>query len=118
MAVAAAIAGNTLEWFDFTVYGLFSIYIAKAFFPAGSRSIWHVPHRVRKLAVCRHSMPRPLGTVLRAWNKFAETLVRLWPTAGKRVRVTAPARAARASRPRSSGEAGICAVIDKPAGHP
>jgi MHS family proline/betaine transporter-like MFS transporter len=36
MAVAAAIAGNTLEWFDFTVYGLFSIYIAKAFFPAGS----------------------------------------------------------------------------------
>ena len=37
-----------------------------AFFPAGSRSIWHVPHRVRKLAVCRHSMPRPLGTMLRA----------------------------------------------------
>jgi uncharacterized cupin superfamily protein len=55
-----------------------------AFFPAGSRSIWHVPHRVRKLAVCRHSMPRPLGTVLRAWNKFVETLVRLSPTAGKR----------------------------------
>jgi MHS family proline/betaine transporter-like MFS transporter len=36
LAVAAAIAGNTLEWFDFTVYGLFSIYIAKAFFPADS----------------------------------------------------------------------------------
>jgi MHS family proline/betaine transporter-like MFS transporter len=35
-AVAAAIAGNALEWFDFTVYGLFSIYIAKAFFPVGS----------------------------------------------------------------------------------
>ena len=34
MAVIAAIAGNALEWFDFTVYGLFSIYIAKAFFPA------------------------------------------------------------------------------------
>ncbi|HTJ63860.1 MAG TPA: MFS transporter, partial [Alphaproteobacteria bacterium] len=34
-AVAAAIVGNALEWFDFTVYGLFSIYIAKAFFPAG-----------------------------------------------------------------------------------
>ena len=45
-----------------------------AFFPAGSRSIWHVPHRVRKLAVCRHSMPRPLGTVLRAWNKFVRVL--------------------------------------------
>jgi len=25
-----------------------------------------------------------LGTVLRAWNKFVETLVRLSPTAGKR----------------------------------
>jgi MHS family proline/betaine transporter-like MFS transporter len=36
VAIAAAIVGNTLEWFDFTVYGLFSIYIAKAFFPADS----------------------------------------------------------------------------------
>lgn len=36
LAVSAAIAGNMLEWFDFTVYGLFSIYIAKAFFPADS----------------------------------------------------------------------------------
>ena len=45
-----------------------------AFFPAGSRSIWHVPYRVRKLAVCRPSMPRPLGTMLRAWNKLIETV--------------------------------------------
>jgi MHS family proline/betaine transporter-like MFS transporter len=36
IAISAAIAGNALEWFDFTVYGLFSIYIAKAFFPADS----------------------------------------------------------------------------------
>jgi MHS family proline/betaine transporter-like MFS transporter len=36
IAISAAIAGNALEWFDFTVYGLFSIYIAKAFFPASS----------------------------------------------------------------------------------
>lgn len=42
-----------------------------AFFPAGSRSIWHVPVEVRKLAVCRHNMPRPFGTLLRAWNKLA-----------------------------------------------
>ncbi len=34
-AISAAIVGNALEWFDFTVYGLFSIYIAKAFFPSG-----------------------------------------------------------------------------------
>jgi hypothetical protein len=29
---------------------------------------------VRKLAVCRHSMPRPLGTMLRAWKKLIETV--------------------------------------------
>jgi len=44
------------------------------FFPAGSHSIWHVPHEVRKFAVCRHSMPRPLGTALRAWNKLVGIL--------------------------------------------
>jgi uncharacterized protein len=45
-----------------------------AFFPAGSRSTWHVPVEVRKLAFCRHSMPRPFGFVLRAWNKLAARL--------------------------------------------
>lgn len=45
-----------------------------AFFPAGSRSIWHVPVEVRKLAFCRHVMPRPLGTLLRAWNKLVDRL--------------------------------------------
>jgi uncharacterized cupin superfamily protein len=45
-----------------------------AFFPAGSRSTWHVPAEVRKLAVCRHNMPRPFGTLLRAWNKLAYRL--------------------------------------------
>jgi uncharacterized protein len=42
-----------------------------AFFPAGSRSTWRVPVEVRKLAVCRQSMPRPLGFALRAWNKIS-----------------------------------------------
>jgi uncharacterized cupin superfamily protein len=41
-----------------------------AFFPAGARSVWHVPHEVRKLAMCRHSMPRPLGFMVRAWNNL------------------------------------------------
>ncbi len=45
-----------------------------AFFPAGSRSIWHVPEEVRKLAVCRHSMPRPFGIMLRVWNKVVNRL--------------------------------------------
>jgi hypothetical protein len=44
------------------------------FFPAGSSSVWHVPNEVRKFAVCRHSMPRPCGLALRAWNKLIRTL--------------------------------------------
>jgi uncharacterized cupin superfamily protein len=40
------------------------------FFPAGTSSLWHVPVEVRKIAFCRHSMPRPFGTLLRAWNKL------------------------------------------------
>jgi uncharacterized protein len=41
-----------------------------AFFPAGSRSLWHVPVAVRKLAVCRHALPKPLGFMLRAWRRM------------------------------------------------
>jgi uncharacterized protein len=44
------------------------------FFPAGSHSTWYVPHEVRKFAVCRHSMPRPCGFALRAWNRLANLL--------------------------------------------
>lgn len=41
-----------------------------AFFPAGSSSTWRVPQSVRKLAVCRHALPQPLGLVLRVWRKL------------------------------------------------
>jgi hypothetical protein len=41
-----------------------------AFFPAGSRSIWHVPQYVLKLGVCRHRLSRPFGYALRAWHKL------------------------------------------------
>ena len=44
------------------------------FFPAGSTSIWHVPHYVRKFAICRQSMPVPAGLALRAWNKLVRIL--------------------------------------------
>jgi uncharacterized protein len=40
------------------------------FFPAGSVSHWQVTKEVRKFAVCRHSMPRPLGLALRVWNRL------------------------------------------------
>jgi uncharacterized cupin superfamily protein len=46
-----------------------------AFFPAGSRSIWRVTKEMRKLAVCRHSLPRPLGFLLRAWNKVVNRVI-------------------------------------------
>jgi uncharacterized cupin superfamily protein len=40
------------------------------FFPAGSVSTWYIPDHVRKLAVCRHSMPRVAGFALRVFNKI------------------------------------------------
>jgi uncharacterized protein len=42
------------------------------FYPAGSLSSWYVPHFIRKVAVCRHSMPRPCGLLLRAWNRLID----------------------------------------------
>jgi uncharacterized cupin superfamily protein len=45
-----------------------------AVFPAGSSSTWHVTQEVKKLAICRHSMPRPLGFAVRVWNKLAAIL--------------------------------------------
>jgi uncharacterized protein len=66
-----------------------------AFFPAGSQCLWHVTQDVKKLAVCRHSMPRPFGVAVRAWNKLLHYL------AGG-----------------LSGGGGLgAAVIDKPAAH-
>ena len=34
-AVAAAVIGNVLEWYDFAVYAFVAIHIARKFFPAG-----------------------------------------------------------------------------------
>ncbi len=60
-----------------------------AFFPAGSRSTWQVPNEVRKLAVCRHSMPRPAGCALRAWNRAVDLLTGF--SAGERAPAERPA---------------------------
>lgn len=35
-AVAAIVAGNTLEFYDFLTYSTFAVYIGRAFFPAGN----------------------------------------------------------------------------------
>ncbi|WP_420966285.1 MFS transporter [Bradyrhizobium sp. B120] len=37
-AVAAAIAGNALEFYDFVIYAFFAVYIGKAFFPVGNEA--------------------------------------------------------------------------------
>lgn len=36
--IPAAVIGNTLEWFDFAVYGFFAITISKLFFPTGDET--------------------------------------------------------------------------------
>jgi len=38
------------------------------FFPAGSSATWRVPTYIRKVAFLRHTMPRPVGYGVRAWN--------------------------------------------------
>ena len=37
--IAAAIFGNALEWYDFTIYAAFAVPISKAFFPADSELV-------------------------------------------------------------------------------
>ena len=39
-----------------------------AFFPAGTWSVWHVTEDVRKVAVCRNTLPRVVNFGLRAWG--------------------------------------------------
>jgi uncharacterized cupin superfamily protein len=39
-----------------------------AFFPAGTTSVWHVTQAMRKVAVCRATVPRVVSLGLRAWN--------------------------------------------------
>ena len=39
MRVGAAILGNALEFYDFTVYAAFAVWLAKAFFPADNPNI-------------------------------------------------------------------------------
>jgi len=38
------------------------------FFPAGTSSTWRVPRYIKKVAILRHTMPRPLGFGVLAWN--------------------------------------------------
>src|SRR5580658_5854626 len=60
-AVVAAALGNSFEWYDFTVYALFSIYIADAFFPGGGSTLALVE---ALLAFGLGFVARPLGAIV------------------------------------------------------
>jgi len=40
------------------------------FFPAGSSCIWRITNHIRKVAVVRQTVPRPVAFGLRVWNKL------------------------------------------------
>jgi uncharacterized cupin superfamily protein len=44
------------------------------FFPAGTSATWRVPNYIRKVAFVRHTMPRPAGFCVRAWNLILRKL--------------------------------------------
>jgi uncharacterized cupin superfamily protein len=45
-----------------------------ALFRAGTTARWHVPVYVKKIAYCRHPLPRPLGFALRALGRIRSML--------------------------------------------
>jgi uncharacterized protein len=44
------------------------------FFPAGTSATWRVPKYIRKVALLRQTMPRPVGYGVRAWNLLLRML--------------------------------------------
>lgn len=44
------------------------------FFPAGASCVWRITDHVRKVAVVRQAIPRPLVFVLRVWNRLLRSL--------------------------------------------
>lgn len=96
-AVAAASVGNALEWYDFTVYALFAIYIAQNFFPSGEDTVQLVK---AFLAFGLGFVIRPLGAILigvygdKAGRKAALFLTIMIMAAGTLLIAVAPTYAA------------------------
>jgi uncharacterized protein len=44
------------------------------FFPSGTSATWRVPDYIRKVAFLRHTMPRPAGFCVLAWNLILRKL--------------------------------------------
>jgi uncharacterized cupin superfamily protein len=45
-----------------------------AFFPAGSSCMWRITNKVRKVAVFRNVLPKPMALGLRVWNKLIQIM--------------------------------------------
>jgi MHS family proline/betaine transporter-like MFS transporter len=96
-AITAAIIGNALEWFDFTVYSLFALHIAKTFFPVGSE----LASLLLALATFGVGFVlRPVGAVIlgqyadRAGRRAAMTLVIVLMSVGTAILAFTPGFAA------------------------
>ena len=51
LQIAAAVIGNALEWYDFIVFGFFTVVIARLFFPSDSQyASFYSPPRPSVLA--------------------------------------------------------------------
>ena len=96
-AVAAASIGNALEWYDFTIYALFAVYIAKNFFPGGNETVELIKSF---LAFGLGFLIRPLGAVVlgvyadKAGRKAALFLTIMIMAAGTLLIAIAPTYAA------------------------
>jgi uncharacterized cupin superfamily protein len=53
-----------------------------AFFPAGSSAVWRITQDVRKVAVCRVAVPRPVGFALRAWGFLGRSVKTMFGVTG------------------------------------
>ena len=62
--------GLTLVSKSFYPVGKFSGPGDVVFFPAGTSCTWSVPTYIKKVAFLRHTMPRPLGLGVLAWNRL------------------------------------------------
>jgi MHS family proline/betaine transporter-like MFS transporter len=92
-AILAASVGNLLEWYDFSVYALFAIYIADSFFPSSRPGLGLVK---ALLVFGLGFVIRPLGAILigmyadRAGRKAALTLTILTMGGGTFLIAAAP----------------------------
>lgn len=96
-AVIAASAGNALEWYDFTVYALFAVYIGQNFFKNDDPAVQLM---VSFLAFGLGFVARPLGALVlgsyadRAGRKAALTLTLMLMALGTLLIAIAPPYAA------------------------